>query len=96
MWMRHFQLDENLKVVQYERFLENGSAVLAEVLDFVGAPAISLEDLDFEQDYSPERDGPPFQGKMPDHIRDYLRRFYRPYNEELADLLGEDWRDIWD
>jgi len=95
MWMRHFELDKSLKVIQYERFLENRTAVLAEVLEFVGAPPIGLEDLDLEKSYSPERAGAPYKGKIPDTIHEYLRRFYKPYNDELADLLGEEWRDVW-
>ena len=97
VWMRYFPLHENkLKVVRYEAFLENRTAVLREVLDFVGAPAMSFEDLDLEKSYSPERPGPPFQGNLTDYVRGYLARFYKPYNDELADLLGEDWRDVWD
>jgi Sulfotransferase family len=30
------------------------------------------------------------------HIMNFLYRFYRPYNDRLADLLGEEWRGIWD
>jgi hypothetical protein len=26
----------------------------------------------------------------------FLYRFYRPHNDRLADLLGEQWRGIWD
>lgn len=33
---------------------------------------------------------------MPPRIRHYLTMFYQPFNDMLADLLGEDWRDIWD
>lgn len=96
MWMRYFPLGEKLKVIRYEAFLENRAEILREVLDFVGAPAMSFEDLDLDKSYSPERDGAPYEGKMPDHVRKYLRRLYKPYNDELADLLGEEWRDVWD
>jgi Sulfotransferase family len=33
---------------------------------------------------------------MTPHVMDFLYRFYRPYNDRLADLLGEEWRGIWD
>jgi hypothetical protein len=26
----------------------------------------------------------------------YLRRLYRPYNEELAMILGDEWLGVWD
>jgi Sulfotransferase domain len=33
---------------------------------------------------------------MDPRVREYLVHFYRPYNDELADLLGEEWRNVWD
>jgi hypothetical protein len=27
--------------------------------------------------------------------RKYLYDFYKPYNDELVALLGEEWRDVW-
>ena len=33
---------------------------------------------------------------MPPRIKQYLAYFYQPFNEQLADLLGEEWRGIWD
>lgn len=41
------------------------------------------------------RDGGKYE-PMPPRIRHYLTLFYRPFNEHLADLLGEEWRGIWD
>jgi Sulfotransferase family len=35
------------------------------------------------------------EGVLNGTTRDYLRRFYGPYNDELADLLGEEWRNVW-
>jgi len=29
------------------------------------------------------------------HTVDYLLRFYKPYNDELVALLGDEWKDIW-
>jgi hypothetical protein len=34
-------------------------------------------------------------GGSPGVLR-FLSEFYRPYNTRLADLLGEEWRGIWD
>ena len=33
---------------------------------------------------------------MPPRMRQYLTFLYQPFNELLADLLGEDWRHVWD
>jgi len=35
-------------------------------------------------------------GSMSDTTREYLQRFYKPYNDHLAQLLGEGWRGIWE
>jgi len=32
---------------------------------------------------------------MPPRMRQYLTFLYEPFNELLADLLGEDWRHVW-
>ena len=32
---------------------------------------------------------------MPPRMRQYLQMFYQPFNDLLADLLGEEWRDVW-
>jgi Sulfotransferase family len=33
---------------------------------------------------------------MSNVTRDYLQRLFRPFNDQLADILGEEWRGIWD
>lgn len=33
---------------------------------------------------------------MPPSIRQYLTLFYQPFNDHLADLLGDDWKNVWD
>lgn len=38
----------------------------------------------------------PTPDPLPNRTREYLHRFFKPYNDELADLLGEEWRGVWD
>jgi hypothetical protein len=39
---------------------------------------------------------PPEEGySISNETRHYLSLFFKPYNSRLADLLGEDWRDVW-
>jgi Sulfotransferase domain len=33
---------------------------------------------------------------MSNITRDYLQRLFQPFNDQLADILGEEWRGIWD
>jgi hypothetical protein len=100
-WLRQFELDKTIKVVQYERFEQNKVEILEEILDFVGvddstsAANRTLKRL--EKDYSPHQKSP--TQKFPpltNRTKAYLKAFYRPYNDALADLLGENWRGVWD
>ena len=34
--------------------------------------------------------------QMLPETRQYLKALFRPYNELLADTLGEEWRGVWD
>lgn len=95
-WFQYYLMDQHLKIVEYERLQENRSAVFAEILEFLGIPQIELDPEAFDQDFSPVRN----KKKRPldslkNRTREYLYAFYRPYNDELADLLGEQWRGLW-
>ena len=32
---------------------------------------------------------------LPPSTREYLEKFYRPYNDQLAELLGPEWEGVW-
>jgi Sulfotransferase family len=108
-WLRYFVLDETLLVVRYEQFLEDRLSVLTTVLNFLGAPPFPSDLLpQNDSSYTKSerlsflgRSYSPYNTHRVDHeplrnaTREYLQRFYKPYNDELADLLGEEWRDVW-
>lgn len=54
-----------------------------------------LPTLDLERDYRPHADKERHEGGLDKVVEGYLREFYRPYNNHLADLLGESWRNVW-
>lgn len=111
-WMQHYELGKNLMVIHYEKFAANQREVFANISQFLGLPPVELNDTQLRQDYSPGRkvSMKKFHKHMaklrkrgvihrPKPMRDtteFLLRFYKPYNDKLADLLGEDWRGIWD
>ena len=110
-WMQHFDLGKSLKVLQYERLERNQSEVLQDLLTFVGGPPHNLSYEILKKDFGPTRSREkkpadssfvptiPFKN-TPWSLRKetvtYLKHFYKPYNDELANLLGENWRGIWD
>jgi hypothetical protein len=91
-WMRFFPLGESLLVVNYERFRANPQNVFFELLDFVGAPRFIPTDK-FRTEHNSK--GPP-EHPLSKETRNYLSALFRPYNDLLADELGEDWRGVWD
>lgn len=99
-WMRFFEMDRQLLVVSYNDFVQNQTRVLDQITDFVGATRYHWPFLDVDRDFSPNAK---FQTAKPLlkpkplslKLRQYLDDFYRPYNEELGDLLGEEWRNVW-
>jgi Sulfotransferase domain len=97
-WLDVFELGVNLKIVRYEQFLKNRSAVAQEILDFVGVDinSVSMDATVLQHDFSPKKRRKTLRDDMDPRLRDYLSRFYKPYNDELADLLGEEWREVWD
>lgn len=100
-WLETFELGVNLKVVRYEQFLKNQKAVMHEILHFIGAEDdknssdFQLDNKILQHDFSPGKSRSKRKSDMNPKVRNYLSRFYRPYNDELADLLGDEWRNVW-
>ena len=97
-WLRYFPINKDnpssssLLVLQYEEFREHPERVFARLLDFVGAaPFIPPDGFSTMHNYHPER-----TEQMLPETRQYLTRFFRPYNRLLVDLLGDEWRGVWE
>ena len=96
-WLQYFTLDVNIKFIRYEVFAEHPSEVLNDILAFVGAKhPHKLPASVFQNAYRPTRGiKRNYTQPMLPSTREYLERFYEPYNRELVELLGEEWRDVW-
>ncbi len=86
-WRTHFP-DERLLVIQSERWFRDPPAVLAQVCEYLGVPAREQLPRVMRNRNKPHE---PFDGE----VIARLREFYAPYNEELAQYLGQelDWND---
>ncbi len=84
-WLQ-FYPREQLLVLQSERLFENTPAVFGEVIDFLGLDAFDL------QDYKKMHAGQ-YENEMSAEMRAQLREYFAPHNQELFELLGEefDW-----
>jgi Sulfotransferase domain len=104
-WLQYYTLGKDLLVVRYEEFKSDPEVVLGKIFDFVGVErpppgTIYSEDV-FAQQYGPGRMRgspgaiaevpPPTPGSL-----EFLTQLYKPYNDQLADVLGEEWRGVWD
>jgi hypothetical protein len=81
-WRTHFP-DEQLMVIQSERWFGDPSAVMDEVCDYLGIPHREELPRVMRNRNKPHE---PFD----EQVIARLREFYRPYNEELALYLGMD------
>jgi hypothetical protein len=92
-WLEHFTVGQDLMVVQFERMLAHPHAVLDEILDFLGVPRHSYDPSQLNVSYSPVE--PDHNYTLADSTRHFLSRLYKPYNKQLAAILGNDWKEIW-
>jgi hypothetical protein len=98
-WLRHYTIGENLVLVQYERYEREPAVVMEEILQFVGAPAYQFPDEVLHARYTPVLDDRSLELSLPrahNSTIEYLLRFYKRCNNDLANLVGEDWRGVWD
>lgn len=93
-WFDYFKLDDDLKIIQYEKFNEDEPKVFREILEFIGVDpdAWDVSDEIFEKDFRPSKK---IEKKMDTTTRDYLEKLYKPYNDELVYVLGEEWSGVW-
>ncbi len=87
VWIDTFGRD-NVLILKMEDYFQDRSQSLADACEFLGVPALSLPEVDFRVNENPLRLPPPDEESL-----QKLSDFYRPYNEQLWDLLGEqfDW-----
>jgi len=96
-WSEHFKIGESLLVIQYERFRSDPITVFNEIQDFLEVPRYNFLSKDiFEKVYSPNKGTYREVVSNSTSTLKYLRNFYRPYNDQLIDLLGEEWRGVWE
>lgn len=94
-YMKFFPIDETLKVIRFEDFQKNKIAVLQEILEFVGSSYYKFDDAHINRQLGPTE----VLYRYPDlnnATKIYLKHLYKPFNDDLADLLGESWRGVWD
>jgi len=95
-WLKHYTLNENFMVLNYDELLKDIRAVYEKVCHFAGIP------LPYDKDQNPSDVGIDFdQWVRKDHRKDsrplreetrkYLSEFYAPYTAELEALLGPEW-----
>jgi len=90
-WLEYFQLGRDLKIFSFENFQEDKEEVLGGIFDFVGLSKACLSGSAQGAMNRRYNRNSAFNSTLSSSTKDYLWRFYKPYNEELADMLGDDW-----
>jgi len=103
-WLEYYTLGENMLVLPYEDFKSKPQSFLDEIADFVGYPRFDFPDNFLRRDMSPDKRKRRKGGYVnrentidyiPDDFKKELYTFFEPYNEQLADIVGERFRGIW-
>ena len=97
-WMDYFKYGQDLKIIRYEKLQEDRPGVFRDILKFIDVDldAWTMDDEVFKRDFRPVSvKGEKANQRMDNTTRQYLEKFYRPYNDELAVLLGDEFRDAW-
>ena len=96
-WYQLFDARTQLKPFYYEDMTRNHTEVMIDLLQFLDRPdqIPYLSSVDMEEPLK-STSTPKGVQPMSNRTREYLNRFYRPYNEELTALLGNDrWKTVW-
>jgi len=96
-WLGLF--DNDMLVLHFERLQSDRSKGFRDILKHAGVPhdvVAGLDDAVFEENYYPSRAAPEPEQLMTDVTGQYLRQLYKPFNRQLATVLGDDsWRNAW-
>ena len=89
-WLKYFPLGEQIMIIKFEDFQASPAKVYHEILDFLGAPSFDPEDYNKKwHTRGRARQKGVAVPPLSNETRMYLEKFYEPYNNELAALLGE-------
>ena len=110
-WVHFFSPEDRLMILQFEKFSaahnEGNRRMENELLQFAGIDVDNeesrgdgydenqLKDDGLDQKDSRWKNRGEYEDMLPIH-RHYLTLFYKPFNDMLVDLLGDEWKNIWD
>lgn len=99
-YLAYFPLGTHLHVVHYENFNSNKTKILNEILEFVGAEPFEWHPRHLDKNLGPFRarsDPSVYQPEqLSNETRLYLKALYKPFNDELVSVLGDEWQDTWE
>jgi hypothetical protein len=94
-WFQEYPRDAIL-VLDYDDFKQNASAIYYRILDFAGIPHDDDNDNDIRHStFLNDRVASHLWRAMAPSTRAYLEAFYAPYNAQLEELLGDEWKGAW-
>lgn len=82
-WFEYFSKDQ-IFIIKSEDFFTDPNKVMNEVFEFVGLPNFDLDSYFHHHNSADKTDYPPLNPET----REYLVNYFKPYNQELENLLG--------
>ena len=97
-WDKLFPLGEKLLVINYETYQKHKQQVLDQIMNFTNLPQHIFSESLLNSDHSPEQQLNYTKKAtilMKDATKAYLQRFFAPHNALLEQLLGSEWKGVW-
>jgi len=88
-WFDYFARDRFL-IIKSDDFFEDERKIITQCFDWLGVESIDIEKPLFFDQKGKKRKWVPYQREVPDDVKEHLREFFKPYNQELYQFLGRD------
>lgn len=92
-WMQLFPR-EQIKIIQAEAFFKNPKEIMLDVIEFLGLEPYTFCEEDFAKTWGggvSNNFNPQDYEALDSNTRSFLTDFFKPYNEKLFELIGEEY-----
>ncbi len=93
IWFSYYSRDRFL-IIKSEDYFEDEKKAIAQCFEYLGLEAIDIGTPRFFDVRWMSKDYNITSGqkriKVPDDVKEYLREFFKPHNQDLSELLGRD------
>lgn len=88
-WFGYFPRDQFL-IIKSEDFFGDEKKIIMQCSHWLGVELMDIGKPLFFDQKGKKKERLPYQREIPDAVKEYLRKLFKPYNQELYQLLGRD------